>query len=754
MNVGLVLSNKALIDAGKKDLEKQKEEDHVVAFKKVIESLSDTKEIDRSFESGITKGASKKNPDAVIDLNLTEIDLDTAIRGIITDISKEEPILKDILLEAGERDLEDALSQVVDIVSVLPKNVLENLDRKNLITVFNSSKAIAEENKGAGRAEALQYNLNLLTQSIEQLLNSNRTGYGQQLFNMTSKGSDYTLNNTFYSNKVSSTEMKLVGSLKNEASFEKAIGTIDKSGSSVPINQIESHIIISPNDIHLGMQQSDLKSTLSFLKSMMNILKKTSNEDSAFNLPDFSEGRGLPDEMSNKPYTGTDLEGISPNDIHLGMQQSDLKSTLSFLKSMMNILKKTSSEDSVFNPSDFSEGGGLPAEMNYKPLIETDLKEFTEDEVARLETLLENLIEILSEDSPKNLKVAEQEIDVEGLPGNFMKMASDTGVLQKLLNIVEELESKGLESRLSVLNNENLFVKNTLDDTWRETDLQTAATKSSGKEKLTQIKNMTPVSLGENQEISDEKEQEIIHRTSKGMDVIEPKGRLRILEEAFTRNQLSEVHEKVYRRLPSISVKENTPIFLNNNKSSESGRSKITTENIISMLSTNNSVSMFQQTFPRTDQYNLVLKTGESEQTFQQFTKDFTGIIGKSQILNTPNMSKLLIKLYPEQLGSIRIEILQQNGVITAKLLASTKTTKELLDSQLSGLRQAFASQNLQVDKIEVSQTLLESYRQERQSSHHHHGQQQREQKQDEQQAGKNAVEHDFKELLNMTELI
>ncbi|MCA1053514.1 flagellar hook-length control protein FliK [Rossellomorea aquimaris] len=119
-----------------------------------------------------------------------------------------------------------------------------------------------------------------------------------------------------------------------------------------------------------------------------------------------------------------------------------------------------------------------------------------------------------------------------------------------------------------------------------------------------------------------------------------------------------------------------------------------------------------QFTLPRTESFSINLAVDDGHLRTEQFVKELQKILGKSQMQTQPNMSKLLIKLYPEQLGSLRIELLQQNGVMTAKILAATSTAKELIDSQLQGLKHAFNAQNIQVDKIEVSQAISDPDRQ------------------------------------------
>jgi flagellar hook-length control protein FliK len=136
--------------------------------------------------------------------------------------------------------------------------------------------------------------------------------------------------------------------------------------------------------------------------------------------------------------------------------------------------------------------------------------------------------------------------------------------------------------------------------------------------------------------------------------------------------------------------------------------------------------SHIQFVLPKTESVSMSLSSGNRSLQYEQFVKEFQNTLSKSQMMSQPNMSKLLIKLYPEQLGSLRIELLQQNGVMTAKILASTATAKEMLDSQIQGLKHAFTSQNLQVEKIEISQALTDAERQSKGQSQQQSSQQQK----------------------------
>ncbi|WP_203362308.1 flagellar hook-length control protein FliK [Bacillus sp. REN10] len=99
----------------------------------------------------------------------------------------------------------------------------------------------------------------------------------------------------------------------------------------------------------------------------------------------------------------------------------------------------------------------------------------------------------------------------------------------------------------------------------------------------------------------------------------------------------------------------------------------------------------------------MMVSTNPKPMNMEQFIEKFSQILGNSNLMKTPNGNRLLIKLYPEQLGSLRIELLQQNGVMTAKILSSTSMVKDLFEQHVHSLKHAFNQQNITVDKIELA---------------------------------------------------
>ncbi|MGN7386813.1 flagellar hook-length control protein FliK [Sporosarcina sp. SAFN-015] len=115
----------------------------------------------------------------------------------------------------------------------------------------------------------------------------------------------------------------------------------------------------------------------------------------------------------------------------------------------------------------------------------------------------------------------------------------------------------------------------------------------------------------------------------------------------------------------------------------------------------------------------LPIQQSESNHTnrSETFMKEMQALMKRSNFGQVGGTNRMLIKLYPEHLGQVRIELLETNGIMTARILASTAFAKGLLDSQLHQLKHAFNQQNLQINRIDITQTIQESTRNEREQS-------------------------------------
>lgn len=114
------------------------------------------------------------------------------------------------------------------------------------------------------------------------------------------------------------------------------------------------------------------------------------------------------------------------------------------------------------------------------------------------------------------------------------------------------------------------------------------------------------------------------------------------------------------------------------------------------------SVQFLQMSKP--EQLTLTLSSGTKQVQTEQLIKQFESILSRSQFSNINGVQRLFLQLNPGHLGSLRIEIIQQDSVMVAKIVTSTHAAKEAIEGQLNHLKQAFNSQNIQVERVEISQ--------------------------------------------------
>ncbi|WP_066289041.1 flagellar hook-length control protein FliK [Bacillus sp. FJAT-29937] len=156
----------------------------------------------------------------------------------------------------------------------------------------------------------------------------------------------------------------------------------------------------------------------------------------------------------------------------------------------------------------------------------------------------------------------------------------------------------------------------------------------------------------------------------------------------------------------------------------------------------------FQQ-LSKPEQLTLLSSSGRPVSA-EQLIEQFESILSKSQLLKSGGTQRLFLKLNPENLGSLRIELIQKDSTIIARILTSTANAKDMMESHLNGLRQAFQSQNIQVERIEISQAFTSQERSfNREQQHQGQGRQQHEERQEKQTGDFN---HSFEEALLNTE--
>lgn len=129
-------------------------------------------------------------------------------------------------------------------------------------------------------------------------------------------------------------------------------------------------------------------------------------------------------------------------------------------------------------------------------------------------------------------------------------------------------------------------------------------------------------------------------------------------------------------------------------------------EKLDSASDTQSNTAIGQQTNVTAPKTVIITLPIEKSAQGEALVKEIQQLIGRGQFSNGQGTMKLLLKLYPENLGSIRIEVMQKDGVLSLRLLASTPQAKELLDSQINQLKTSFAQANIQMDRIDIAQSL------------------------------------------------
>ncbi|MGN1400553.1 MAG: flagellar hook-length control protein FliK [Bacillus sp. (in: firmicutes)] len=106
-------------------------------------------------------------------------------------------------------------------------------------------------------------------------------------------------------------------------------------------------------------------------------------------------------------------------------------------------------------------------------------------------------------------------------------------------------------------------------------------------------------------------------------------------------------------------------------------------------------------------------------------SKELETMLAKAKFSTGNGVQKLLVRLNPEHLGALRIELIQKDGMISAKIIASTTIAKEMLEANAKGLKEVFVSHSLPLEKLEISQSSanasqLRNFQRESEQHHHH----------------------------------
>jgi len=142
----------------------------------------------------------------------------------------------------------------------------------------------------------------------------------------------------------------------------------------------------------------------------------------------------------------------------------------------------------------------------------------------------------------------------------------------------------------------------------------------------------------------------------------------------------------------------------------QQGQTAQTQQTTVKVETDTQTTGHIQQQVTQTKTVTVTLPAEKPAQS-DALIKEIQNLINRSQLSGQPGNMKLFLKLFPENLGQIRIELVQKDGVMTARLLATTAMGKELLENNINQLKAGFVSQNIQMERIDVAQSLQDADR-------------------------------------------
>lgn len=77
-------------------------------------------------------------------------------------------------------------------------------------------------------------------------------------------------------------------------------------------------------------------------------------------------------------------------------------------------------------------------------------------------------------------------------------------------------------------------------------------------------------------------------------------------------------------------------------------------------------------------------------------------VVEKAVLVTAGKDTDMIIKLKPEHLGKVSLQISMENGVLTAKFMAESRMVKEVIEANINNLKQNLTNQGIKVDQVSV----------------------------------------------------
>lgn len=96
-------------------------------------------------------------------------------------------------------------------------------------------------------------------------------------------------------------------------------------------------------------------------------------------------------------------------------------------------------------------------------------------------------------------------------------------------------------------------------------------------------------------------------------------------------------------------------------------------------------------------------ETGTTKSINEQFIYQFTNVVKLSKFTKLGNgQLQLVIRLHPEHLGTLTVKLTQENGEMTAKIIASSASAKELVEANIRQISHVIPTQHITIEQFDV----------------------------------------------------
>jgi flagellar hook-length control protein FliK len=110
---------------------------------------------------------------------------------------------------------------------------------------------------------------------------------------------------------------------------------------------------------------------------------------------------------------------------------------------------------------------------------------------------------------------------------------------------------------------------------------------------------------------------------------------------------------------------------------------------------------LFKQFSFSQESNGIVRQTGS--QNFLPFAEKLDELISQAKITTRDGKNgQISMKMYPESLGSVNVNLGIENGVLTAKFLVENSDAKDALTANLSVLKETLANEGIAVGEFQV----------------------------------------------------